>query len=752
MNHVLPHETVFGLSSPHRSACASVKGDRLSHPDREYTGFLAICQSVDDGRERQAFPWFLYFVVCVNLLRMKRWAWISVIALVVIGLGAVWFWSLAAVAPESVKPVMLKVERGPVQVRSADGGSFQDARDGMTLAAGTTVKTGNGGRATIQFFGDAESRLDGDSELTISQADEDAATGRMNVQLSLGSGRMWSRVLRLFDLDSGFSVKTPSVVATVRGTAFDVRSSSDGTSEVWVSESAVGVTSPEEGAQIAPVSDESFHLVTSTPALAEGESALYGKDGKPVWRKPIPAEDRASSWFSDNHAADRVFTEQTRTGLRKDLDQQSGASGGMMGSLIAMSERMHVALANDAVRDHRAETYLARRLAAAIKQAESGRAGLASQMFSRIENEARSSLNGPDAARARRRLRMALDRVAPLLEDVAPSSSSYPFKQRMEDMMVGMQDEGASTLYARLLTVDARLDEADRLLDGASFEEARMALNAAESGLENIRRDTRPIFASFDDRRKAALSGKVLALLARLSVERARLASLMAPLAEIIVPTSTAPVLPVPPTGGTKPPSVTPTPNPTPNPTPTPSTATVSFSQITAVMQPNPISVGGSASIIVQGAKIGGGTTDLTSKSTFKIIRGAGTLSGARLTATAEGSITVEASYNDAGTVRTAQASLTVNQPVALSSLTVVATPSILKSGGSSTLSASATYSSGYTANVNGVIWDNLTPTLGAISGNTFTAAIRVYGTANIEGTYVENGVTKKASVTITIQ
>ena len=200
----------------------------------------------------------------------KRWGWIAVAALVIIGVGFAWFWSLAAVAPEQVSEVTLRVERAPVQVRASGETAFREALNGITLTPGTVVKTGEGGRATIVFFGKAESRLDANSEVTIADA---AETGESTtVQLDLGVGRMWSRVLRLLDLDSSFSVKTSSVVATVRGTAFDVRANADGSAEVSVSESVVRLASvAQESAPVpAMLLNSEFRITTSTPMLTAG--------------------------------------------------------------------------------------------------------------------------------------------------------------------------------------------------------------------------------------------------------------------------------------------------------------------------------------------------------------------------------------------------------------------------------------------------------------------------------------------------
>ncbi|HWQ99343.1 MAG TPA: FecR domain-containing protein, partial [Candidatus Methylomirabilis sp.] len=153
---------------------------------------------------------------------MKKWAIVIVVLLVLLGAGGWWFWSLAAVPGEAAPNITLKIDRPPVTVRGPGATVFEEATSGMTLTSGWTVKTGEGGQATLTLFRQAESRLDQNSEVTISDATQSADDPTKTVvTLDLGIGRIWSRVLRLFDLDSRYSVKTSSVVATVRGTAFD---------------------------------------------------------------------------------------------------------------------------------------------------------------------------------------------------------------------------------------------------------------------------------------------------------------------------------------------------------------------------------------------------------------------------------------------------------------------------------------------------------------------------------------------------
>jgi hypothetical protein len=675
---------------------------------------------------------------------MKKWWWIIVAALVLLGVGFAWFWSLAAVAPEETLNVTLKVERGPVQVRAPGETTFHDAVNGMTLLPGQVVRTGEGGRAVIVFFGQAESRVDANSEVAVAEAVEGDADGGTRVRLEMGNGRIWSRVLRFFDLDSSFSVQTPSVVATVRGTAFDVRAQADGTSEVWVSESAVTIAPASDAARVPDLPEGEFRAVTSSPVLTAGESALYGKDGKPQWRKPIQAEDRASAWFTENRMADELFQRDALERRRTELD---GRKNQAVQGLARLSERLHLAVAKGDEEDRDASVYAARRLAAAIALAEAGRTGVAAQVFARFENEAKGKLTGMNADRERRVLRDALERVAPLLEDTAPSSPAYPFKQRIEDMTIEVAPtDDASLMFARLRAADARLDEAARLLDAGTLEEAQTALQAAHGGLENARRDSRTFLLQLGDARKSALSGKLLALIARDAAERARLEAALAPVAVVAATSTTEGTATSTKPGIVRPPSTPATPTST-------QTGTSAYSGIGVYIQPNPIGPGATAKLSALATKIGGGTEDVSSKSTYRIISGVGTLTGSTFIATVPGNVVFEATFTDQGKQMISRGTLSVTGGLAsLDRLDVSAAPLAPKAGERVTLTATARYTNNLTKDVSGnVIWKNLDVALGTIAGNIFTPSTTVSGNAQLQATYTEDGVTKISSVYVTV-
>ena len=106
----------------------------------------------------------------------------------------------------------LAIDSGTVQFNS--GNSWQDAKSGMTLKQGYSVKTLENSAAKI-IFSDSVMRLDQNTEIAI-----DTLT-RNSVSLSQIAGQTWNKLLKISGI-SFYEVKTPDAIATVRGTAFSV--------------------------------------------------------------------------------------------------------------------------------------------------------------------------------------------------------------------------------------------------------------------------------------------------------------------------------------------------------------------------------------------------------------------------------------------------------------------------------------------------------------------------------------------------
>lgn len=671
--------------------------------------------------------------------------------IVLLGLGA-WFWSLGSLPANATQGIVLTVDQAPVEVRSV-GGDWKAATNGMTLASSDEVRTGSTGRASIRFFGVSETRLHEDSDLALEQASQDAMNpSAITLQLKIVSGRAWSRILRLFDLDSSFTVHTDTVVATVRGTAFDMSADATGTT-IWVSDSSVEM-SAQDGANPSLAAHDPL-------AIPEGFKAKVGKNG--VWgsMEPMTSEDMTSDWFLHNVNADQAFKKEINDALVIRLNRLGSSQvGGAFETLSRMSERMHLALAKDRAPELYGN-YLLRRLFGIRQLIEQGKSGLAFQAFGQLEQDVSRDLGTPTGKSFVPAARQATFTLQLMLTDAGPSSPYYRLKQRLEDLSESLAaDDPAAGLYVRLLAVDARLDEASALIAAGDLNDAQLGLGAAHDGITNVERDMAAPGLVISDVHARILRSKLSALKARELAMRTRLTTATNPPA--ILPldngatTSTAPTVSTTSTTQTSQTGQTPTGSTTTTTKTGATTSTVPeipFSLITLSAQPNPVQIGDTAQLRVTGSRADGSSADLTARASFKLIGSLGSLNGPTYTSSQPGSITIQATVSVNGVVKTATTQLQINDIVKLSKIDVVPQGSTTVSPGKQILMVvSATYSSGLTSIVTPkVTWSTSDANIGSVSNGIFTAWINGNGPVTITGTYTENGVTKSASVVFTV-
>lgn len=675
---------------------------------------------------------------------MKKWMLIAIGAILVLGGSGTWFWLLGSAPKEAPRTVTLETQESNVTVRRPDATIWEPADPGMELGEGWSVKTDAKGIAVIRFWGQGESRLQSNSEVTITKAmiDADDPT-KVNVLLKLDAGRVWSRVLKLFDIGSSYAVQTNAVVATVRGTAFDVAANPDGSSEIWVNRSAVDVA-PSQGIRIE-----------SPLALAEGYSAIFSADGLQKSTSSISVQTKDSNWFRLNERSDESFVNNEKDRLRSELAKLGGAGpDSLLYGFTRASEDLHLAFAQEGQKDALASRYLTRRFARLIDLVLAGKTGLAAQEFARLETYVRTQLRGSDAVRERRRIKIAISRVAILIADADPDSPLYAFKQRFEDLAEALQEgDGVSLLYVRMLAVDARLDEASRFRRTGNYQSGSLALNVAKTAITNITRESEAVLPTASKDARRALRGKLAGLIAREGAERAALMAAMIPAPAEGTTTSTD-------DGTATSTSLLGAPS-TERPTSTPTGTVVlpqgpQYASIALYIQPNPVSVGQAANLIVEASASDGSKTDVSAKSTFTIVNGVGSLNGPTLTPSQQGTVTVQATYNDNGTQRTASATVTAQGQITLDSLALASSQGTVintTKNPTTQIISSASYSNGYNKAVTAqTSYQVLTPGAGSMNGSYFTAASNYTGSAEIEGSFTENGSTVVGSITLTIR
>lgn len=122
----------------------------------------------------------------------------------------------------AIVPLVAKIAEvtGTVTFQPKDG-KAEDAKVGTEIKAGDTLSTGINGNVSLEFFSGSRTAIDHNSKLTI---DEDSIDPnqwtKQRVRLTLESGRVWSRILKLLDASSTYEVTYNGITSSVRGTAY----------------------------------------------------------------------------------------------------------------------------------------------------------------------------------------------------------------------------------------------------------------------------------------------------------------------------------------------------------------------------------------------------------------------------------------------------------------------------------------------------------------------------------------------------
>lgn len=173
-------------------------------------------------------------MLAVGRLPLRRRTAVAVLVGAIVGAVALALFP----PPASAASTTLHVLSGPASVTRA-GGAEAPATDGELVGAGDGVSTGPDGYALLAFVDGSTLSLEPGTSLTVTEAS--VRPSGTEVRLLQALGRTWSSVRRLVSPTSRYEILTPSVTASVRGTAFEVAVQSDGTTRVRAEDGTVSV-------------------------------------------------------------------------------------------------------------------------------------------------------------------------------------------------------------------------------------------------------------------------------------------------------------------------------------------------------------------------------------------------------------------------------------------------------------------------------------------------------------------------------
>jgi hypothetical protein len=146
------------------------------------------------------------------------------------------------------------------------------AKAGMFLTAGVTIRTAEDSFASVIFQDDGSRvKLGPASSVTLNATRQQK---QLNKDLFMESGKLWAKVTK--KRGSEFQVKTPTSVASVKGTRFILEEKDWGESWLWVLEDAV-----------------QFSNETGEVTVNEGQKGTATKDAldvQPIDDKGLPIE------------------------------------------------------------------------------------------------------------------------------------------------------------------------------------------------------------------------------------------------------------------------------------------------------------------------------------------------------------------------------------------------------------------------------------------------------------------------------
>ncbi len=143
---------------------------------------------------------------------------LAVLLVIVLAAVAFLYFPRAGVI-EAVNAAVLAVLNSGVDA-SRGGGEFQAALDGDVFATGDVVRADDQGRAVLTFFDGSTISVDPKSRVRVASLTK-TSSGGIQLQIEQTAGRTWASVSKLASAESRFEIKTPSMVATVRGTTFE---------------------------------------------------------------------------------------------------------------------------------------------------------------------------------------------------------------------------------------------------------------------------------------------------------------------------------------------------------------------------------------------------------------------------------------------------------------------------------------------------------------------------------------------------
>nr|WP_246024757.1 FecR domain-containing protein [Paraburkholderia dinghuensis] len=196
---------------------------------------------------------------------------------------------------------------------------------GGTLTEGDRVRTGKDGFATLEFADGSHLVIPPNTSLELRTLRKTALTGTTDRVVDLQRGEVDSEVTHATKKDDRFQIRSPSVVAGVRGTRFRVNyDGSNGSTAVEVLDGAVGVDAAASGkgapAPGVPLADSSQLVAARHGSLTRAGGAI----GSPVALLDAPSLVNPSKIQDNPSVVFDIVPAQDAHGYRVQIGRDAG--------------------------------------------------------------------------------------------------------------------------------------------------------------------------------------------------------------------------------------------------------------------------------------------------------------------------------------------------------------------------------------------------------------------------------------------
>jgi len=207
----------------------------------------------------------------------------------------------------------VSVLSGGVQIQIPGSDDWQVAVDGMTLDAGSRVKTATDSHAVLTFFEGSSIKLEPGTDIEIQRL-ERVDEHSTDIVLKQWLGTTWSRVVKRLDPGARYEIQTPSAQALVRGTLFEIEVGETALTTVRTTEGLVSVSAQNEEVFL-PAEQEATVEYGASPSeprpMATADSELLITVGMPAVASVCDPTGSSTGYLPDGFAFNQITGAQS---------------------------------------------------------------------------------------------------------------------------------------------------------------------------------------------------------------------------------------------------------------------------------------------------------------------------------------------------------------------------------------------------------------------------------------------------------